>query len=376
MSKAFHDKPFDPATKIKLEIFRRYVREWLPVFLTKPKDQRKEYSRVNIYDLFSGPGRDVLGVSGSPLIVQEEIKAYCQTRGQLKANIPVRMVFNDINADNVAQLKQALQENRCSKDCCAYEFHTGSFAEALARHLSEMRRPGDANLVILDQCGVTEVVPQTVKTLVECGTTDVLFFISSSFLRRFAAEPEMQTKFAISPDLPKIEENDTIHRFICQHFRDGLNGTGIELAPFSLKKGPNVYGVIFAATHLSGLERFLSVCWKIDPHTGEANFNIERDPAWAGQELLFADPANLTKIDRFERDLLTFITDKSPNNLSLYRFCLEQGFPATKANEALRRLQEKGKLQVVNALDQQPARKGSFYIKEDRLKVVFKSSQP
>lgn len=375
MRKPFHDHPFDQETKIKLEIFRLYVRAWLPVMLTRPADGRKPYTRANIFDFFAGPGRDLLGVPGSPLIVQEEIKAYCRTRGALKGNVTVRMVFNDIDEEKVTRLKETLGESLCPKDCCCYEFLNLPFEAALAKTLPSMRAWGEAKLVILDQCGVTEVTPATVKTLIDCGATDVLFFISSSFLRRFAAEPEMQTKFAIPPDLPKIEENDTIHRYICQHFQDELTGTGIELAPFSLKKGPNVYGVIFASAHLSGLERFLSVCWKIDPHTGEANFNIEGDPAYARQGVLFSDPGRMTKTDRFERDILDFMALRSPTNPALYRFCLEQGFPAVKANESLRRLQKTGKLQVLNALDGGPARKGSFYLQEDELKAVFKAQK-
>lgn len=30
-------KPFDEGTKVKLEIFREYFKEWLPVFLSKKK---------------------------------------------------------------------------------------------------------------------------------------------------------------------------------------------------------------------------------------------------------------------------------------------------------------------------------------------------
>ncbi len=376
MGKAFHDKPFDPATKVKLEIFRLYIREWLPVMLTKPTDGRKPFVRANIFDFFAGPGCDLNGVPGSPLIVQDEVKKYCATRGSLKGDVSVRMVFNDIDEANVTRLQGEFNEKRCPKDCCRCEFLNLPFEAALEKTLPSMREWGEAKLVILDQCGVTEVTPAIVKSLVDCGATDVLFFISSSFLRRFASEPEMQTKFAIPADLPKIEENDTIHRYICQHFRDVLAGTGIELAPFSLKKGPNVYGVIFASAHLKGLERFLSVCWKIDPHTGEANFNIEGDPTWSGQSLLFGDPAKPSKIDRFERDLLDFVASKTPTNIMLYRFCLEQGFPATKATKALCRLQKTGKLQVLNALDRDPIRKASFYLRDEQMKVVFKALHP
>lgn len=373
MAKAFHDKPFDPATKIKLEIFRLYVRAWLPVILTKPTDGRKPYTRANIFDFFAGPGRDLLGVLGSPLIVQEEIKAYCRTRGDLKGDVVVRMVFNDIEGEIIARLQKALREKPCPKDCCSYEFHVLPFQEALATCLPSMKAWGEAKLVILDQCGVTEVTPGTVKILVDCGATDVLFFISSSFIRRFAAQPEMQSKFRIDPDLPKIEENDTIHRFICQHFRDELRDTNIKLAPFSLKKGPNVYGVIFAATHLSGLERFLTVCWKMDPDTGQANYNIDHDTAYGGQGSLFGEKP--TKVDRFERELDAYIAVTSPDNRALFRFCLEQGFPSHKANESLRRLQKNGKLQVVSAENGQPLRTGWFYLTKGQRLAIFKSCQ-
>lgn len=87
---------------------------------------------------------------------------------------------------------------------------------------------------------------------------------------------------------------------------------------------------------------------------------------------MFSDPDHMTKTDRFERDLLEFIALREPPNHVLYRFCLEQGFPAAKANEALRRLQKMGKLQVFNALDGSPERKGNFYLKKDTLLVIYK----
>jgi len=39
---------FDDATLLKLELFRGYIREWLPVFLSK-----KTFPEVHIYDFFA-----------------------------------------------------------------------------------------------------------------------------------------------------------------------------------------------------------------------------------------------------------------------------------------------------------------------------------
>ena len=66
-----HSEPFDEATLVKLDLYRRYVRAWLPVFLNSPK---LKVDKIQIFDFFAGPGRDVNGKSGSPLIALEEIK--------------------------------------------------------------------------------------------------------------------------------------------------------------------------------------------------------------------------------------------------------------------------------------------------------------
>jgi len=63
MAKDFHAEPFDAGTTKKLEIFRRYVRELLPVFLAT----NKVCNKVALYDFFAGPGKDAKGVKGSPI---------------------------------------------------------------------------------------------------------------------------------------------------------------------------------------------------------------------------------------------------------------------------------------------------------------------
>ena len=373
MNTAFHDYAFSDSTKIKLEIFQRYIREWLPVFLTRRTVGRNPHVKINIFDFFSGPGQDPQGNPGSPLIVQDEIKSFCRIHAARKADASVRLFFNDIAPNHVSKLRDILQESRCPKDCCRYEFSSLPFDVALERQLPSMKPPDAANLVILDQCGVTEVTPDTVKIIVGCGATDIMFFLSTSFLRRFAAEPEMQSKFDIDPNLAKIEENDTIHRYICQYFREKLRDNAIVLAPFSLKKGSNIYGVIFASANLNGLERFLKVCWRLDKHAGEANYNIDHDASWGGQRVLFAESDKPTKVDRFEQDMISFMGTCSPDNRALYRFCLEHGFPSAKANDSLRSLVKKEKVQVLNANDGTPARKNSYYLTDDTRKVIFKS---
>ena len=53
MAKDIHKKEFDDGTKIKLDIFREYLKEWLPTFT-----KRKEiiWKDIFIYDFFAGEG--------------------------------------------------------------------------------------------------------------------------------------------------------------------------------------------------------------------------------------------------------------------------------------------------------------------------------
>lgn len=87
MTKRFHDTPFDDATQLKLELFRRYIRNWIPVFLTRQKDGRPNRP-VHIFDFFAGPGRDSKGAPGSPLIVAQELQAFCESNAALRAEGP------------------------------------------------------------------------------------------------------------------------------------------------------------------------------------------------------------------------------------------------------------------------------------------------
>jgi len=190
---AFHDKPFDDATQMKLAVFRGYIREWLPVFMTRSKGGDERHRRVAVYDFFAGPGRDPAGIPGSPLIIVEEVRRYCEERGNLRDhNAIVRMLFNDVERENIERLRTEVQSVECKRGCCDIRYSDEPFQVSLDQHMPAIRRGDSANLVIMDQFGLKEVTPDVLRRLAGCKTTDVLFFISSSSARRFAEVPEMR----------------------------------------------------------------------------------------------------------------------------------------------------------------------------------------
>ena len=222
MAKSFHQKPFDDGTQDKLAIFRGYVRRWIPVFLTAWK-KGSNFAVVNVCDFFAGPGTDGAGNPGSPRIIQDELKAYCGTHNDLKANgLQIRLYFNDKETSHVQQLEQCLAENACLKDCCKRVFSSNPFQQAFTERLPLMQDSRRANLVIMDQFGMKEVTPALLTTLAECRATDILFFVSSSCIRRFATEPATQSYFQMNAEDLASSDYKSVHRKICAYFRSTL----------------------------------------------------------------------------------------------------------------------------------------------------------
>ena len=386
MAKRFHKTEFDDGTQVKLAIFRGYIREWISVFLTEWKEGSNP-NVINLWDFFAGPGTDAAGSPGSPRIIQDELKDYCQARDEIKARgLQVKLYFNDKSKKHIHQLQQCLTENACPKKCCEAIFSAKAFQESLTEHLPIMAKPRTANLVIMDQFGVKEVTPAVVKTLAGFRHTDILFFVSSSYIRRFAEEPSIQAYFRMSAEELVASEYKSIHRHICEYFRSALpSGSDYHLAPFSIKKGSNIYGVIFGSGNLLGLQKFLKVCWELDGITGEANYDIDDDPARFGQMSFLPEMNIIKKHDGFEHDLKEMLRKKiqvgikssPPSNLDVYRFTLERGFLPKHAREHMAKLQKAGQLEVQDPASDKPPKKGAFYLtwdnyKEANVQAVFR----
>ncbi|MCK5603259.1 three-Cys-motif partner protein TcmP [Candidatus Pacearchaeota archaeon] len=348
----FHNKPFDDETKLKLELFRGYTREWLPVFLSK-----KSFNTINIFDFFAGPGKDSLGEDGSPLILIDEIRQYLANPNRpLNKDVSIRLFLNDADPGKVA----SLQSEIASKDIDFLEvaFTNQDFQKAFEAGKSLLEDPAGAKLLILDQSGVKQITRDIFKELVSMPTTDFMFFISSSFLKRFIGTEEVGQYFPdlSVEDLMGIPATD-VHRFMCSYYKKLVPpGKNFYLAPFSIKNGANIYGIIFGSGILLGLEKFLKVCWNKDRVSGEANYDIDNDMVRQGETLW--DYMNTSrKMDFFRGELIDFLQDFRSNN-ELYKFTLEKGCLPKQTGEFLKGLENNGRLEK----DPADTRRGSYYM--------------
>ncbi len=185
-----------------------------------------------------------------------------------------------------------------------------------------------------------------------------MFFISSSYLRRFITVKEIKQYFPdMSPEEIKAIPSTEIHRFVCQYYQKQVPaGKEFYLSPFSIKKGANIYGIIFGSGSLLGLEKFLKVCWNKDRISGDANYDIDKDIVRNG-ETLFPAMNVSKKVDGFRTRLTEFLQEFKSNN-ELYKFTLEYGCLPSHTKEILTILQNEGRL-LSRPSD---IRKKSFYL--------------
>ena len=350
MAKNFHNEPFDEETVLKLEIFRGYIRGWIPVFLSK-----KTFDDIYIFDFFAGPGKDSNNQKGSPLIIIDELKKYLANPiSPLAQNVAIKLVFNDADQDKI----DSLQKEICHENAFAIETTNLSFEQSFTAQRESLKSKSAAKLVILDQCGVKQITEDIFKQLIDSPSTDFMFFISSSHLRRFITTDEFKRYFPeMLPEEIKSVPATDVHRFVCQYYKKLVPpNREYYVAPFSIKKGANIYGIIFGSGILLGLDKFLKVCWNKDGISGEANYDIDDDMVRQGKTLF--EGLNISKKIDFFREQLFEHLQVFRSNTELYKFTLENGCLPTHTVDVLKGLQKNGRLET----EPSDTRKSSFYL--------------
>ena len=297
MERNIHLKAFDDGTKAKLSIFKDYLREWLPVFISK-KDIF--WRTINIYDFFAGPGEDINGVKGTPNIILDELIVH--HADIISKNLNVNLYFNEFDNEKFLRLNNLLSTVDNEKNPFKIEVDCLDFKVAFVKKINELKSKDVANLLFLDQNGIKHIGEEVFKEIIQIKRTDFLFFISSSTIKRFCDHPNILQHIKLSKEEVKKTPYHQIHRLVLEYYRELIpNTTEYYLAPFSLRKGSGVYGIIFGSSHVLGIEKFLTTCWKLDPDRGEANFDIDNDNIKVGQFDMFTGSiAKPKKIEFFE----------------------------------------------------------------------------
>jgi hypothetical protein len=249
----------------------------------------------------------------------------------------------------IARLGEQVRVKIGSEPTLRIDIRRLTFEEAFAEHQSVLVDKTAAKLLLIDQFGVKHVTDDVFSQLVRSPRTDFLFFISSSTLYRFAEHP------AIKQKIKRLDDYYHVHHAVLSYYRSLLPpGKPYHLAPFSIKKGANIYGIIFGSRHPLGMDKFLEAVWKTDAISGAANFDINRENFRPGQKSLFPP----TKVAAFEIDLEQRLRSRAvANELDIIAICFAHGVRRKHAAPVLERLKRDGTI-LADFRVPQLARKG------------------
>lgn len=338
--KDLHDSPFDQTTIAKLDFFEDYAQAWIPTFVMSEADT------ICIFDFFSGTGYDLNGVEGSPIRILKKIKEHIGNIFQ--KGVKVKVYFNEWEPNKKEQKKFELLQKACSdflyenKDvnrAIELNLFNENFEELFPKLLPEIKK--FPSLVYLDQNGIKFLSEKYFLELEKTRQTDFLYFVSASYFWRFGESEEFKVHLDIDMEAAKKEPYKFIHRNIIEQLRMKLPANSeLKLYPFSLKKGANIHGIIFGATHPRAVNKFLGISWKRNEINGEANFDIDDDAAKI-QATLF-EGKRPTKIEDFQKRVaIKVLSGEITTNKKLLDFVYAEGHIGAHASDCLRRLKKK-----------------------------------
>jgi three-Cys-motif partner protein len=332
-----------------------YLEEWLPVFLAK---SNPIWTRVNVFDFFAGPGQDQTGQPGTPGIILEAVARY---KKEIEKNHRVvTLYFNEKDPVKFKQLKSFLHSY--DHEIVHFKIENAEFKSAFDGWLIEMK--GAANLLILDQNGIKHITEEVFHQIIDLDATDFLFFTSSSTIRRFGEVPTITQYIKVDRESLQKKPYDHIHRVVLEYYKSLIPASKqYFLAPFSLRKGPNIYGLIFGSGHPLGMEKFLRTCWKQDPLRGEANYDLDSDQIDIDAPSLFKELDKPKKLQRFETELTKkILSNQLKTNGDVYLFTLTNGFTPKHAHGVLTQMKKEGLIRIPKnfELKHQSARKNAM----------------
>jgi len=336
-----HTKPFDGGTIAKLEIFEDYAEAWIPTWVMQ------EVPKIHVFDFFSGPGYDREQVPGSPIRLLEKILSYLGNFFQKKTKVVLHL--NEFEPNKKAQVKFENLQKNCEEFLNAHpklrhflkiEYYNKD-AKVLFFELLPLIKE-HPSLVYLDQNGVKFIAQEYVSELEKLSGTDFLYFASSSYFKRLGNTEEFQKVIPFTAEELAKEKQTNMHRFVASRLRKDLpEYTDLKLFPFSIKKGANIYGIIFGAKHFRAVDKFLKIAWKRNEVNGEADFDIDDDETKAGYDLF--GRKGLTKIEKFQADLEEkLLKGGLQNNRGVLMHTYLSGHIPDHANEVIKKI--KGKL--------------------------------
>jgi three-Cys-motif partner protein len=361
-------------SKAKVTLYGLYLEKYLNILSRVPSVEK-----IFIFDLMCGEGIYENGEKGSPIIALDKIKEHYSFNNSCP-NITIW--FNDLGESKlepglskVARVERFKNELKLPKNVDV-KFHQEDYAVISPKAINLIESTNKAKgLFFIDPYSYKIIKPEDIKVMLKSGKTEVLLWLPTNFMYRFA-ESALNSDFSGSEPLrefllelfgttpPEFKSKYDFVEKVANQFKVYLKNFGVFVDAFTLESdSKNVYGLFFFTSHIKGHETMVRARWELDENRGKGH-TVDKSPTFS--EILMSD---------YPIKLRNYIKDNNPTNHDMYRFGLENGFLPKHTNDILKRWGKERTVQVeIISLDGKPAR--SSYIEYDsKRRVRFKMTE-
>ncbi len=353
-------------SRAKIDLYKTYLAIYLNI-LSRVNHIRQIY----IFDLFCGEGQYQDGEYGSPIVALNEVNELFSNNPSECPNI--LFVFNDKDKSTIEPEKykiervEELAQHIQLPSNVHIDYNKEDFSNILPISIEKVKKRPiySRGLFFIDPYGYKEIDLEEIKKLIQCGNTELIMFLPTSFMYRFAessynsdapgTEPIKKFTQKLFNEKPNfIDIYDFIEQLKCR-FESYLNVTNLYITTYSIQRDPhNVYCLFLFTTNIRGFEKMLEAKKRLDPTRG-SGYRIISD------EFTLFNDIDITQKTKLLEEFLK--KNGQVDNNQLYDFALRNELISSEVNCILRDWQSNRVDFEAFSLDEKKLRKGSFFIK-------------
>lgn len=356
-------------SKAKVELLKKYISKYINIIANDGFTQK-----IRVYDLFCGEGVYENEGHGSPLVILQSIKdLHFINKAKNKQIPPFSIHFNDIKPSKIENLKNNIKTlNLYYSEFGSINFSSNDYVQEV-NNLIELlpTLKNEKVFIFIDPYEYKHIKASQIKALMKNGNTEVLLWLPTQFMYRFANNGTPEALHDFIEELTEYKEwnqTDNVWKFINQ-LKDGFEafmGENYFVDNFSIEKDSNtIFCLYFFSPHIKGFEKILEAKWEIDADHGKG---------WT-----YEKSGNLFStygVNEFENQLIQHIKEKPRTNAEIYQFTLKKRHLTKHTTEIFTNLQKENRL-IITKKDGKIAQKGAFYInyqcyKNEQDKVTIK----
>jgi three-Cys-motif partner protein len=368
---------------IKAIIVEKYFWAWAKVItatLERIEKQRglKEKQKIAYIDLFAGPGRYKDGSESTPLRVLETAIKDPELQDRLLT------LFNDANENNTQSLQESINSiTDIGKFKNKPTVRNHEVGEEIVKAFEGNRLV--PTLFFVDPWGYKGLSLQLINSVVKNWGCDCIFFFNynrinmglanklvKSHMDSLFGEERAETLREQLKSMQPAEKELTVVEAICEALRE-MGGEYVLPFRFRHESGKRTsHHLIFVSKHVKGYEIMKDIMAKESSTLEQGVPSFEYNPATQAQPLLFElsrplDDLTDMLLDEFAGQTLTM--------LDIYnRHHVGKRYINKNYKEALRQLEQQGKIMVDPPANQRPKRRGEITF-ADKVRVTFPPRQ-